>query len=81
MPTYQERSALLFQSILEFDYFVALLESIVGPVSEFDEKIKSMKDSELKSTWSRFWFRLPDALHIRTGPFFELCDLCDEATD
>ena len=81
MSTYQERSSLLFQSILEMDYFIALLESIVGPLSEFDAKISKMKDSELKFTWSRFWFRLPDARHIRTGPFFALCDLCDEATD
>ena len=35
-------------------------------------------DAEIINFFNDFWFALPDDPSIRVGPFFELCDLCEE---
>lgn len=32
---------------------------------------------DINSFWEGFWGRLPDSKEIRTGPFYDICDLAE----
>jgi hypothetical protein len=51
----------------------------VGWPHIFAVELMASKDHEkLWHLLNDFWYALPDIRAIRTGPFFDLCDLCSE---
>jgi hypothetical protein len=76
--SYQARSQQLLTSILAAEYYLSILTRIIGPLDAAPAKLESMADGQLNSMWNDFWWKLPDSPVIRTGPFYVLCDLCEE---
>lgn len=38
---------------------------------------EEVDEHKIWNTWNNFWYELPDDPAIRTGPFFEICELCE----
>lgn len=81
MTSYQARSQELLTNILTSSYYLNYLIRVAGPLVELQAKIAASTDEQLNSLWNAFWWSLPDSPVIRTGPFFKLCDLCEETPD
>jgi hypothetical protein len=79
----QERSAALTLQIITDIYYVARFVFAAHSNGMSVESIYEFKhsDKELVHMWNEFWNLLPDTPEIRQGPFFLLCDLCEEVFD
>lgn len=78
--TIRERANKLIARLRDEDYYfrdfmLLCVEKEFWPPPRFGE---GKTDSEIVSLFNQFWIALPDSKEIRRGPFFELCDLCEE---
>jgi len=80
MSNIRERANNLVDRIFKEDYYfrdfmiLCLRKNFLPPPNFGDGKT----DAEIISLFNDFWLALPDSKEIRRGPFFELCDLCEE---
>lgn len=65
----------LVNSIYENQYFVELFERTLGSENTIDQF--HLRPNAI-SILNDFWFNLPDAPHIRTPVFFQLCDVLED---
>lgn len=76
----KSRTVALQERVYAEEYFPYLWQWALERHNITDEAIKrhEVPEMELVEFANTFWDRLPDASYIRTGPFFALCDLCQE---
>lgn len=79
--SYAERVEILFTEIQAADYYRDVLAKSVTDHGMTMAGIASHQYSSeaLAAMLNTFWSRLPDSPSIRRHPFFDLCDLCEEA--
>lgn len=78
--TYAEKAADLQKQIYTDEYYVHLYQNALREHKMTNTGIEKHEYSQtaLNNMLNDFWFSLPDSQAIRTGPFFFLCDLCEE---
>lgn len=79
----QQDMADVQNAIFSEDYFTRHYTQTLGQCGMTASGIDEFKydDRKIISFANDFWFALPDASYIRTGPFFDLCNICESEYD
>lgn len=78
--TYSQKVADLQTQIYTDEYYVSLYQNALREHKMTNAGIEKHEygQTALNNMLNDFWFSLPDSQAIRTGPFFFLCDLCEQ---
>lgn len=77
---YQLRSAAVQNEIISADFYTRLYLGCLKQrgMTQVDVEKKLYPNAKLNALWEDFWWQLPDSPSIRSGPFFLVCDLCED---
>jgi hypothetical protein len=83
MTVIQEKAKLLQARIFTEEYYETLFCKVLVKHNMSTASIDKHEstDRQLVKMFNDFWMLLPDSPIIRQGPFFELCDICEEIYD
>jgi len=67
------------KAVLDENYYSELFCGIVVDrgYDVLDEVLDEADRLKIYNLWDDFWYNLPDSPEIRTGPFFDICNLCE----